>query len=130
MPRSSSPDRSKMEVTVFKIMALEQDIRSIVTRIQGLIDKFNALSPATKETIVKVALVAAALGPLLVVVGKTMVGVGKLMQLVANLPSIIAGAKAAFTSFGAECDLECHFYSMADHLRLYLSAAGGIQISV
>lgn len=36
-------------------------IRAIVSRIQGLIDKFNALSPATKETIVKVALVAAAL---------------------------------------------------------------------
>lgn len=76
-------------------------IRSIVSRIQGLIDKFNALSPATKETIVKIALVAAALGPLLVVVGKTMVGVGKLMQLVSNLPTIIAGAKAAFSSFGA-----------------------------
>ena len=76
-------------------------IRSIVFRIQGLIDKFNALSPATKETIVKIALVAAALGPLLVVVGKTMVGVGKLMKFVSNLPTIIAGAKAAFTSFGA-----------------------------
>ena len=76
-------------------------IRSIVSCIQGLIDKFNALSPATKETIVKVALVAAALGPLLVVVGKTMVGVGKLMKFVSNLPTIIAGAKAAFTSFGA-----------------------------
>ena len=76
-------------------------IRAIVSKIQGLIDKFNALSPATKETIVKVALVAAALGPLLVVVGKTMIGVGKLMQLVANLPTIIASAKAVFTSFGA-----------------------------
>ena len=76
-------------------------IRAIVSRIQGLIDKFNAMSPATKETIVKVALVAAALGPLLVVVGKTMVGVGKLMQLISNLPTIITGAKAAFTSFGA-----------------------------
>ena len=76
-------------------------IRSIVSRIQGLIDKFNALSPATKETIVKVALVAAALGPLLVVVGKTMVGVGKLMKFASNLPTIIAGAKATFTSFGA-----------------------------
>ena len=76
-------------------------IRSIVSRIQGLIDKFNALSPATKETIVKVALVAAALGPLLVVVGKTMVGVGKLMKFVSNLPTLIAGAKAAFSSFGA-----------------------------
>ena len=76
-------------------------IRAIVSKIQGLIDHFNALSPAAKETIVKVALVAAALGPLLVAVGKTMVGVGKLMKFVSNLPTIIAGAKAAFTSFGA-----------------------------
>ena len=76
-------------------------IRAIVSKIQGLIDHFNALSPAAKETIVKVALVAAALGPLLVAVGKTMVGIGKLMQLVSNLPTMIAGAKAAFSSFGA-----------------------------
>lgn len=76
-------------------------IRAIVTKIQGFIDKLNAMDPATKETIVKIALVAAALGPLLVVVGKTMVTVGKLMKFVSNLPTIIAGAKAAFTSFGA-----------------------------
>ena len=76
-------------------------IRAIVSKIRGLIDHFNALSPAAKETIVKVALVAAALGPLLVAVGKTMVGIGKLMQLVSNLPTMIAGAKAAFSSFGA-----------------------------
>ena len=89
------------ELAIYFGEILMPAIRSIVSRIQGLIDKFNALSPATKETIVKVALVAAALGPLLVVVGKTMVGVGKLMQLVANLPTIIASTKAAFTSFGA-----------------------------
>ena len=76
-------------------------IRAIVSKIQGLIDHFNALSPATKETIVKIALVAAALGPLLVAVGKTIATVGKLMQLVSNLPTMIAGAKAAFSSFGA-----------------------------
>uniref|UniRef100_UPI0025E8702C phage tail tape measure protein n=1 Tax=Ruminococcus sp. TaxID=41978 RepID=UPI0025E8702C len=39
-------------------------IRAIVTKIQGFIDKLNAMDPATKETIVKIALVAAALGPL------------------------------------------------------------------
>ena len=76
-------------------------IRAIVSKIQGLIDHFNALSPAAKETIVKIALVAAALEPLLVVVGKTMVGVGKLMKFASNLPTMIAGAKAAFSSFGA-----------------------------
>ena len=76
-------------------------IRAIVSKIQALVDKLNQMDPATKETIVKIALVAAALGPLLVVVGKTMVTVGKLMQFISNLPTIIAGAKAAFSSFGA-----------------------------
>ena len=75
-------------------------IRAIVSKIQALVDKLNQMDPATKETIVKIALVAAALGPLLVVVGKTMVTVGKLMQFISNLPTIIAGAKAAFSSFG------------------------------
>ena len=37
MPRSSSPDRSKMEVTVFKIMALEQDIQETQAEYDALI---------------------------------------------------------------------------------------------
>jgi DNA-directed RNA polymerase specialized sigma subunit len=37
MPRSSSPDRSKMEVTVFKIMALEQDIKDTQREYDALI---------------------------------------------------------------------------------------------
>ncbi|SFX87760.1 phage tail tape measure protein [Ruminococcus sp. XPD3002] len=74
-------------------------IRAIVSKIQAFVDKLNAMDPAVKETIVKVALVAAALGPLLVVIGKTMIGVGKLMQLISNLPTIIAGAKSAFAAF-------------------------------
>ena len=76
-------------------------IRAIVMKIQGFIDKLNAMDPATKETIVKIALVAAALGPLLIIVGKTIGTVGKLMQFVSNIPAIIAGAKTAFSTFGA-----------------------------
>ena len=37
MPRISSPDRSKMEVTVFKIMALEQDIKDTQQEYDALI---------------------------------------------------------------------------------------------
>ena len=41
-------------------------IRSIVSRIQELVDKLNQLDPQTKETIAKIALMAAALGPMLI----------------------------------------------------------------
>ncbi len=76
-------------------------IRAIVAKIQALVDKFNALSPATKETIVKIALVAAALGPLLIVVGKTISTVGRLMQFASGIPAILTKAKAAFSAVSA-----------------------------
>ena len=75
-------------------------IRAIVTKIQAFVDKLNSMDEATKETIVKIALVAAAIGPLLVAVGKSMVGIGKLMQLIADAPKIIAGMKSALSALG------------------------------
>lgn len=76
-------------------------IREIVSKIQAFIDKLNTMDPATKETIVRIALVAAAIGPLLVVIGKTISTVGRLMSFIGNLPTMIAGAKAAFSTLGA-----------------------------
>ncbi len=68
-------------------------IRSIVSHIQGLVDKLNQLDPQTKEIIVKIALIAAALGPLLIVIGKTISGVGSIMTLVSKAPAAIAAVK-------------------------------------
>ena len=68
-------------------------IRSIVSHIQGLVDNLNQLDPQTKETIVKIALIAAALGPLLIVIGKTISGVGSIMTLVSKAPAAIAAVK-------------------------------------
>ena len=68
-------------------------IRSIVSHIQGLVDKLNQLDPQTKETIVKIALIAAALGPLLIVIGKTISVVGSIMTLVSKAPAAIAAVK-------------------------------------
>lgn len=76
-------------------------IREIVTKIQEFIDKLNAMDPATKETIVKIALAAAAMGPLLVVIGKVISSVGSLMTFIGNVPTMIAGAKTAFSALGA-----------------------------
>ena len=75
-------------------------IREIVTKIQAFIDKLNAMDPATKQTIVKIALVAAAMGPLLVVIGKVISSVGSLMTFISKVPTMIAGAKTAFSTLG------------------------------
>ena len=76
-------------------------IRDIVTKIQAFIDKLNAMDPATKQTIVKIALAAAAMGPLLVVIGKVISSVGGLMSFISKVPTMIAGAKTAFSTLGA-----------------------------
>lgn len=76
-------------------------IRDIITKIQGFVDKLNALDPATKQTIIKIGLMAAALGPLLIVVGKTLSSIGSMMTFISKIPTMIAGTKTAFSTLGA-----------------------------
>ena len=73
-------------------------IRSIVSHMQGLVDKLNQLDPQTKETIVKIALVAAALGPLLIVIGKTISGIGSVLSLVSKAPAAIGAVKGGIAA--------------------------------
>ena len=68
-------------------------IRSIVSRIQELVDKLNQLDPQTKETIAKIALVTAALGPMLVVLGKTISSVGTVFSAVSKLPALFSAVQ-------------------------------------
>lgn len=76
-------------------------IRDIITKIQGFVDKLNALDPATKQTIIKIGLMAVALGPLLIVIGKTISSIGSMMTFISKIPTMIAGAKTAFSTLGA-----------------------------
>ena len=69
-------------------------IRSIVSRIQELVDKLNQLDPQTKETIAEIALVAAALGPMLVVLGKTISSVGTVFSAVSKLPALFSAVQS------------------------------------
>ena len=55
-------------------------IREIVSKIQAFVDKLNGMSDAQKETIIKVLALVAALGPLLIIIGKTISTVGVAMQ--------------------------------------------------
>ena len=73
-------------------------IRAIVTKIQAFVDKLNQMDPAVKETIVKIALAAAALGPLLIVIGKTISGVGSVLTLVSKVPAAIGAVKGGITA--------------------------------
>ena len=54
----------------------------LVEKIQGVVDKFNAMDDSTQKTIIKIAGIAAAVGPVLLVIGKLTTGVGKVIGVV------------------------------------------------
>lgn len=84
--------KSSIDVLVTSIgEALAPTIQKVAEFIQGLVDKFNALTPAQQETIVKIGLVVAALGPLLIVVGKVISSIGTIMTWA---PKIISGVQS------------------------------------
>ena len=60
-------------------------IKDVVKKFQEWVAWFQSLSDSTKETIVKVGLVAAAIGPVLVVVGLMTTAIGKLISGIGSL---------------------------------------------
>ena len=64
-------------------------IKSIVGVIQKAVDWLNSLDDGTKKVIVTVALVAAALGPVLIVAGKVISAVGTIMTVVPKIAGVI-----------------------------------------
>ena len=84
--------KSSIDVLVTSIgEALAPTIQKVAEFIQGLVDKFNALTPAQQKTIVKIGLVVAALGPLLIVVGKVISSIGTIMTWA---PKIVSGVQS------------------------------------
>ena len=76
-------------------------IKKIVGWVQGFIDVLNSLPDGVKETIVTVALIAAALGPVLIVIGKIITAVGTIMTIVPKVVGVIKAVKTAFLALNA-----------------------------
>ncbi len=97
-------DRLKIATNNLKILGaeialsmqetLEPILKNLIERLKGIIDKFSALSPETKEMIVKIGLLAAAIGPMLIIGGKVATGIGSIISLTKVLIPIIAGLSA------------------------------------
>ena len=57
--------------------------------LSSLIDRFRNLSPATKKTILVIAGIVAALGPVLVTIGQIVMGIGGLITFIGKIVSAI-----------------------------------------
>ena len=64
-------------------------LREVVGGVQSVVDWLNSLDEGTKETILQVALVAAAVGPVILVIGKIITGIGGLITAVGTITSAI-----------------------------------------
>ena len=68
-------------------------IRSIVSKLQGFVDKLNGMDEDTKRTIVTIALLVASIGPLLVIIGTAISKIGVAMQGFVKLANGISKLK-------------------------------------
>jgi len=99
--------KSSIDVLVTSIgESLAPTIQKVSDCIQGLVDKFNSLSPEQQQMIVQIGLIIAALGPVLVIVGTlittigTIVGaIGSVITVMAPIVGMIAGIISSIQSF-------------------------------
>lgn len=73
-------------------------IKMIVGWVQQFVDWLNGMDEGTKKVITTVALLAAALGPVLIVVGKVVSAVGTIMTIVPKVAGVINTVKTAFAA--------------------------------
>ena len=75
-------------------------VAEVAQMLSELLKSFIALPTETKETILVVAGLVAAIGPLLIVIGKVTSGIGSVISIGGKLISGIGGVSAAFAGFG------------------------------
>ena len=78
--------------------ALMPAVRKIVTAIQGFVDKLNGMSESQRNTIIRIGLFVAALGPFLVILGTCISKIGVAMQGFVKLAGVFGKLKVAVGS--------------------------------
>lgn len=68
--------------------------------MKSLNEKWNSLSPGMQDAIVKIALIAATVGPILVVIGKVITAVGTITSALGGLIGLLGGTATATTAVG------------------------------
>lgn len=76
-------------------------IRRVVSGLQNFLDKLNSMDEGTRKVILTIAAVVAAIGPLLIVVGKTISAFGTMKSTVTNISAILKAAGTSFSGVGA-----------------------------
>lgn len=114
-----------LAINLFQILL--PHLNQLVGMLQQAVDWFANLSPATQETIVKVAALAAAIGPVLLVGGKLIGVIGSIAGVFSTVSGAIAvattGAAAATPAIGA---LATAFTVLTGPVGIAVAALAGV----
>ena len=87
--------KSTVDVLMYTLGGLiAQYLTPVIEKIQGAVDAFMALDDETKEHIIQVAAVVAAIGPVLLIIGKLVSGIGTIISVASSLIAIIGAISA------------------------------------
>ena len=75
--------------------ALMPAVRKVVTVVQGFVDKLNGMNESQRNTILRIGMLVAALGPFLVILGTCISKIGTSMQSFVKLASAFGKLKVA-----------------------------------
>lgn len=78
--------------------ALAPALGKVIGAIQKVLDWFNNLSPATQQVIATIALIVAAIGPALLIVGKIVSGIGMVISAVNTVIGVIGAIVPVVTT--------------------------------
>lgn len=90
--------KSSFDVLMTSLGSVIADyLTPLLSKLQGVVDKFNEMSDEEKDQIVRIAAMVAAAGPLLVVIGKMVSGIGTLMTFAPKLATALQSMSTLFT---------------------------------
>lgn len=93
--------KSSLDVLMTSIgQIIAEYLTPIIEKIQGVVDAFMALDDETKQHIVQIAAVIAAVGPVLVIVGKVITFIGGVITAIGTITSAIGSLMGVISTIG------------------------------
>lgn len=106
--REGNPDLVEAAEAQYRLQVQLAELGSMLEPIQTklvefatmILEKFNSLSPSMQTFILAIVGIAAALGPVIVVLGSLLTGLGSLLAMAPQLATALGVVKAAFAAIG------------------------------
>lgn len=87
--------KSSLDVLMTSLgQLMAQYLTPVIEKVQSVIDNFMALDDETKDHIIKIAGIVAAVGPVLLIIGKVVSGIGSIISIASALIAAISAISA------------------------------------